>query len=140
MGKKEQEFLSIVNCCMLHRDAIFEKVNHIEGFMLKILDLKNTHAKLQKESEFYIMPNYDEYEKQNLVKGVEYIRSLYKDILCICNEIGIKVFFPKKETIEYKKRIFAIYRIGEQDISALIYFNEKDKDRIKNKLDDLELE
>jgi hypothetical protein len=81
-----------------------------------------------------LSPNYIQYEKQKLVKGRNYMRELCMDISRICKEVEIDVFFPKKETLEFKKRIIAIYKINNIDISGLIYYNKSkvEKEEINN--------
>ena len=138
-GKKEQEFLSIVNSCLSNSAILIEKINSVELFLDKIIDLRNLHLKLSKELEFKLMPNYDVYFEQGLVKGNQYIYDLKVDIYRICVEIGAVAFFPDEKTLEFKRRLFAVYRIRDFDISNLIYFNEKEKQKYKN-LDHLDLD
>ena len=139
-GKKELEFLSVVNSCLVNNAALLERVSSVERFLDAILDIRELHSKLHKESEFYMMPNYDVYEKQGLVKGVQYIRDLYIEIKKVCEEVGITVFFTKKDSIEYSKRIFVIYRIGESNISGLVYYNKIEKERTELNLEELNLD
>lgn len=136
---KNDEFMNIILTCLPVSNILQKKIFENEFFLEKILDIRSSHQRLSKELEEIILyPNYDLYEENGLVKGKEHIRSIYKDIKDICNEIGITVVFTKLKSVEFNKRIFCFYKIEGQDINGLIYYNKIIKKK-KEGIEDLEL-
>lgn len=119
-----EQYKELIHCCLKNGKSLTERINCIEGFIDNLDDLVKIHKKIQKELEDYLMPHYDEYEKQGLVKGKEYLRELFRDIKTICFQSSIDVVFTKDGTEEFKKKIFAYYSIDGNSINSLIYYNK----------------
>lgn len=141
---KDKELLNIIRVCSLSEGVLLNKIKTVENFLEQILELRNLHQKLSKELDEYLMPNYEVYEKEKLVKGIKWIREQYIEIRNICNNIGISVIFSDKDSEEFKKHIFAYYSIknekGEHyNIDGLIYYHAYKAKIVKNEIDNLEL-
>lgn len=135
MAVKEEEFKSIVLAINKNNKFINDGIVTKENFLENIIDIRKLHAKYLREADdFLLSPNYEQYEAAKLVKGRGYMRDLCVDIRRICTEVGIKVIFPLIETLEFKKRIIAIYMVENTDISGLIYYNKAkiEKENIDN--------
>lgn len=139
---KNDEFLNVVNTCLISAPELINKINTQEGFLDRILDIRSMHTKLSKElNEILEYPNYDLYEKHGMVNGKDHIHDLYVEIRNICRETGVQVVFTKEKTFEFKKRIFAYYSINGKDINGLIYYNKKIKKSVeKEDINNLNIE
>lgn len=128
MAIKNEDFINIIRTSLLASKELLKKINEEEYFLDKIVDIRLLHRKLSTELEEYLSsPHYDQYEEAGLVKGKSFLREVYIEIKNICEEIGIEVFFTRPKTEEFKKRIFAYYKLSNIDINGLIFYNRKTK-------------
>lgn len=126
MSLSNDEYKNIILSCLTVSGELSNKINSVEGWLEKLIDIRSLHKKISKELEEIIMyPNYDTYEKHGMVNGKDYIRSLCLEQIEQCKELGISVVFTKKGTIEFKKKVFAYYKLNGKDINGLIYYNKK---------------
>lgn len=126
------QYIELVKCCLANADILRPHFYSVEGFVEKLSDISNLHKRLSKELEEYLLdPNYNLHFQNGMGKGEDWIRSMYKEIKALCKEIMIECEFTKKETKEFKSRIFVYYKVGGKDISALIYHNKKKNDKLE---------
>lgn len=138
---KNEEFINIVNSTLLAGKSLLKKINSDEYFFDKLLDIRSLHGKLEKElEEFITYPNYEYYcEQNNLPDPKIKVRDICMEIQSISKEIGVKVVFTKRDTLEFNKRIFAYYTLEDTPINGLIYYNRKTKTYVED-ISNLELD
>ena len=141
MAIKNEEYENLMVTFAINSDVIIEGFKNHCNFVDELLNIRKLHSMYLKEAEIFILhPNYETYAKEGIVKGREYMRDLCQDIRNTCSEIGIHVIFTNRESLEFKNRIIAYYKIGNNDVSGLIYFNSEKIKIIKENINNLNLE
>lgn len=121
-----EEFTQTVRACY----KVSKYIVDIDTALPYINDVRKLHSKLQKELE-YLLLDPNEFEKEPVK---EKIRSIYKEIIIVCNSGQIKhTFFNiPKEWVDFSKsfrknKIFATYSYNNIDITDLIAYSKKNK-------------
>lgn len=115
---KSKDYLQLISIS----SKILSKLNPDEKLFASLDEVRKLHDTLQSELEYYLVyPHHD----------LKMARDILVSIKKLCNEFNIEVTFSIKDSDNFKNKNFADYYYMKYQITDLIVFRKKDKQKIE---------